>query len=115
MWALFESSFKHTTTLAVIALREVVNVISILDRGVLVDEIVAIFEVFLTALAELAIGYQISVRVILIDWLIVPCPLALIGIPAETVESLALKLRLPQTSFGYACLVSGWRASSRTG
>ncbi len=51
-------------------------------------------KVFLTALAELAVEHYISVRVVLINWLILPCPLALVGIPAETVESLKLGLSM---------------------
>jgi len=102
-------------TLAVIDIEEVLILIDIRNDGVLSDEPLAILEVLFAALTEHTVRHEVSIGVVLVNWLIVPCPLALIGIPAETVESLALKLRLPQTSFGYACLVSGWRASSRTG
>jgi hypothetical protein len=114
MWARFETGLEHSPTLIVVALWGTV-VVDILNRRVLVNEVVAILNIPLTAETELAVGHQVSVGVIFINWLIKPRPLLLIGIPAETVESLALELRLPQTSFGYACLVSGWRASSRTG
>ena len=51
-----------------------------------------ILEVLFAALTEHTVRHEVSIGVVFVDWLIVPCPLALIGIPAETVESLKLGL-----------------------
>ena len=90
----------------------------VLVRVVILDgltDIHRVHMVLIVALTPRSIGHLVPVGVILIDRHIKSRPLALIAVAAEFIDLLELVLSLLKSSFGCACPISGWKASSRTG